>query len=98
MFMRINEGRRWYRQLESPAVYLTYDDGPNPDVTFPLLSVLEAAGAQATFFVSGHAFTSDTHTLCLREIAARGHGIGNHGLIHLRGACPRFSEMHDRIL
>ncbi|MBI2686257.1 MAG: polysaccharide deacetylase family protein [Acidobacteria bacterium] len=94
----INEDGRWYRQLERPAVYLTYDDGPNPSVTFPLLDILEGAGAAATFFVSGYAMLSDMHVRCLREIDARGHGIGNHGLVHERGCCPRFSEMHDRIL
>lgn len=94
----VNENGRWYRHLESSAVYLTYDDGPNPAVTHPLLNILEGAGAHATFFVSGHAMVSDIHTRCLREIDARGHGIGNHGLVHERSCCPRFSEMHDRIL
>jgi peptidoglycan-N-acetylglucosamine deacetylase len=59
---------------------LTFDDGPNPAVTPGLLDLLERHGARATFFLVGRhvrAFPELT-----REIAARGHVIGNHTDTH----------------
>jgi peptidoglycan-N-acetylglucosamine deacetylase len=55
---------------------LTFDDGPNPSVTPVLLNLLERHSAVATFFLMGghvRAFPALS-----REIAARGHTIGNH--------------------
>ena len=59
---------------------LTFDDGPNPAVTPGLLDLLERHGARATFFLMGshvRAFPELT-----REIAGRGHAIGNHTETH----------------
>jgi peptidoglycan/xylan/chitin deacetylase (PgdA/CDA1 family) len=58
------------------AVALTFDDGPDPEVTPRVLDMLEAHGARATFFVIGQ--RALRHPALLREIARRGHGIGNH--------------------
>lgn len=59
---------------------LTFDDGPNPSVTPALLNLLERYDARATFFLMGshvRAFPALT-----REIAERGHAIGNHTETH----------------
>jgi peptidoglycan-N-acetylglucosamine deacetylase len=59
---------------------LTFDDGPNPSVTPGLLDLLELQGARATFFLmGGHVRAFPT---LAREIAARGHAIGNHTETH----------------
>lgn len=47
-----------------------------------LLSMLERAGARATFFVLG--WVADRHPALIRRIAAAGHEIGSHGLAHVR--------------
>lgn len=65
---------------DASTVALTFDDGPNPTVTPALLDLLDAHGARATFFlIGGHvrAFPA-----LAREIAARGHAIGNHTETH----------------
>lgn len=59
-----------------PALALTFDDGPNPEVTPRLLDLFEEYSVRATFFLIGR-FVRQCPEL-VREIAARGHAIGNH--------------------
>lgn len=61
----------------SPAIYLTYDDGPNPVATPALLDVLESHGATATFFVIPNHVTPETGPIVARTIAA-GHAVAMH--------------------
>ncbi len=61
-------------------VYLTYDDGPDPEVTPKLLSLLDAAQARATFFVL-HSEEPWWKGL-LRDIAVAGHTVALHGMTH----------------
>jgi len=60
-------------------VWLTIDDGPSDD-TLALLELLDAHGAKATFFLVGERAAARPDLV--REIAARGHGIGNHSHGH----------------
>jgi len=65
---------------DASTVALTFDDGPNPAATPALLNLLDAHGVRATFFLIGshvRAFPA-----LAREIAARGHAIGNHTETH----------------
>lgn len=77
---------RWWgpQQLEfAPAektVWLTLDDGPDPEDTPALLDALDAHGAKATFFVIGA--KAARHPELVRAIAARGHAVGNHTMTH----------------
>jgi peptidoglycan/xylan/chitin deacetylase (PgdA/CDA1 family) len=59
---------------------LTFDDGPDPLSTRAILDALEAGDHRGTFFVIGaHAVA---HRDLLENIAARGHGLGNHSYRH----------------
>jgi peptidoglycan/xylan/chitin deacetylase (PgdA/CDA1 family) len=64
------------RTKSGGSIALTFDDGPNPSITPALLDLLERHSAHATFFVIGR-FARACPDL-IREIAARGHAIGNH--------------------
>lgn len=64
-------------------VYLTFDDGPIPEVTPWVLEQLAGAGAKATFFCIGH--NAATHTSILDRIRAEGHSVGNHTWDHVNG-------------
>jgi peptidoglycan/xylan/chitin deacetylase (PgdA/CDA1 family) len=61
-------------------IALTFDDGPNPAGTPQLLDLLDRHSARATFFVIGR-FVRECPEL-VREIAARGHALGNHTDTH----------------
>ena len=65
------------RDPKSPAVYLTYDDGPNPTATPDLLDVLRENGARATFFVIDAHVTEETAPI-VRRMFDEGHGVALH--------------------
>ncbi len=68
------------RTGDAATLALTFDDGPNPAITPGLLALLERYDAKATFFLIGgrvRAFPG-----LAREIAERGHAIGNHTETH----------------
>ena len=60
-----------------PTLYLTFDDGPNPAWTPPLLDELQRQGVRATFFLIDEHITAETEAI-VRRIAADGHAIGLH--------------------
>jgi peptidoglycan/xylan/chitin deacetylase (PgdA/CDA1 family) len=62
------------------GVALTFDDGPDPDVIFLLLNLLQRYEAPATFFVIGK--KAEGNPELIREILLRGHAIGNHSYRH----------------
>lgn len=65
-------------------VWLTFDDGPIPEVTPWVLDVLDRYGLKATFFMVGQ--NVERHPELLEEVLRRGHTVGNHTLHHIQGA------------
>lgn len=61
-------------------VALTFDDGPDPEVTPAVLDLLEAAGVRATFFCVGRRAEANRELLAMMR--ARGHGVENHTFSH----------------
>jgi peptidoglycan/xylan/chitin deacetylase (PgdA/CDA1 family) len=72
------------------AVALTFDDGPDPDVTPLLLDLLRRRAARATFFCIGERVRR--HPALARRIVEEGHAIGNHGDRH--GIAATFAFRH----
>jgi peptidoglycan/xylan/chitin deacetylase (PgdA/CDA1 family) len=68
------------RKTDRTAVALTFDDGPDPDVTPRLLDLLRRHDVRATFFVIGK--RAERHPELIREILAQGHTLGNHSYDH----------------
>lgn len=62
------------------VVALSYDDGPEPATTLPLLEVLKKYNAKASFFCIGH--KADQFPEIVRKIIDEGHEIGNHSYGH----------------
>ena len=73
----------WEIKTSSKDVYLTFDDGPDPEVTPWVLDQLKANNAKATFFCVGE--NVDKHPDVYRRILAEGHAVGNHTYNHLNG-------------
>ena len=62
------------------AVSITFDDGPDPFTTEPLLALLEQHGVKATFFVVGKKAAAHPHLI--KKILKAGHLLGNHSYSH----------------
>ena len=74
---------RWVRTVgprRSKTLYLTFDDGPDPAHTPPLLDLLARHGVQATFFLVGALV--EAHPDVARRIVREGHVLGNHSHTH----------------
>lgn len=71
---------RWCVETQRRAIALTFDDGPDPEITPVVLDALGRHDARATFFVVGALAAS--HPGIVREVAARGHEVGNHTWSH----------------
>lgn len=65
------------------VVYLTFDDGPVPEVTPWVLDMLDKYGIKATFFMVGDNVRK--HPELFEEVKRRGHSYGNHTMHHLQG-------------
>lgn len=65
------------------SVYLTFDDGPIPDITPWVLDLLDKYDIKATFFLVGDNIRK--HPDEFRMIVERGHRVGNHTYNHIRG-------------
>ena len=67
---------------ERGEIALTFDDGPDAEVTPRVLDLLDESGAQATFFCVGA--RARAYPQVVREIASRGHAVENHAFGHSR--------------
>jgi peptidoglycan/xylan/chitin deacetylase (PgdA/CDA1 family) len=65
------------------AVYLTFDDGPIPEVTPKVLEILDRYGVKATFFMVGE--NIDKHPEVFEQVVKAGHSFGNHTYNHMKG-------------
>lgn len=65
------------------AVYLTFDDGPIPEVTPKVLEILDRYQVKATFFMVGENIVK--HSDVYAQVLAAGHKVANHTYNHLKG-------------
>lgn len=70
----------WRGARTSRAVALTFDDGPDPNFTQPVLDLLKRFDARATFFLVGERVQE--HPDLVRQIIAAGHEVGSHSYRH----------------
>jgi len=68
---------------QPPAVYITFDDGPNPVTTAYILDQLALYNAKATFFCIGKNVV--LHPSLYKDITDKGHRIANHTHNHMNG-------------
>lgn len=80
--------------LAGAHIALTFDDGPDPETTGPLLKLLDRYGIKAAFFVTGK--NAEKHGELIRAILDRGHEIGNHSYRHDPFLMLRRAETIDR--
>lgn len=73
----------WRMDPKEKAVYLTFDDGPIPEITPWVLDLLDTYNIKATFFMVGDNIRKHPETF--QMVVERGHRIGNHTFNHIRG-------------
>ena len=73
----------WRMDKHVKAVYLTFDDGPIPEITPWVLDLLDKYNIKATFFLVGDNVRK--HPEEFKMIVDRGHRLGNHTFNHIRG-------------
>jgi peptidoglycan/xylan/chitin deacetylase (PgdA/CDA1 family) len=73
----------WNIPNDEQKVFLTFDDGPTPEITEWVLEQLKLHNAQATFFCIGN--NIEKYPEIFQKTIAEGHAIGNHTFDHLNG-------------
>ncbi|WP_158962266.1 polysaccharide deacetylase family protein [Myroides fluvii] len=73
----------WHKPKQDKVIYLTFDDGPIPEVTEWVLDMLRQHQVKATFFCIGDNISK--HPVIFQRILAEQHQIGNHTFHHLKG-------------
>ncbi|MDO7173409.1 polysaccharide deacetylase family protein [Mariniflexile sp. AS56] len=73
----------WDIATNDNVIYLTFDDGPTPEITTWTLDTLKAFNAKATFFCIGN--NIEKHPEIFQHILDEGHAIGNHTNNHIKG-------------
>lgn len=73
----------WDIPNKEKKIYLTFDDGPTPEITEWVLAELEKHNAKATFFCIGKNIAA--HPEIFYKVIEKGHYIGNHTYNHLNG-------------
>jgi peptidoglycan/xylan/chitin deacetylase (PgdA/CDA1 family) len=76
-------GFLWKMEGNKKEIYLTFDDGPIPEVTPWVLETLKAYNAKGTFFCVGDNIRK--HPAIYDQVIQEGHTVGNHTLNHLSG-------------
>ena len=73
----------WRVKTDKKVIYLTFDDGPIPEITEFVLETLENYKAKATFFCIGN--NIEKYSNIFQQVANQGHTVGNHTYNHLKG-------------
>ena len=88
-------GVLWQVSTREKVVYLTFDDGPIPELTREILEILDQYNAKATFFCVGENVRK--HPSLFREIMQKGHAVGNHTNFHVKGTRGGFNRYMEDI-
>jgi peptidoglycan/xylan/chitin deacetylase (PgdA/CDA1 family) len=85
----------WRMDKNQPIIYLTFDDGPIPELTPWVLDILKEHSIKATFFCVGENISK--HPALFSRIRQEGHQAGNHTYNHLKGWKTSEKEYFDNI-
>ncbi|WP_373941478.1 polysaccharide deacetylase family protein [Polaribacter sejongensis] len=81
--MRFFSTYTWRFLSDKKEIFLTFDDGPTPEITEFVLTELKKYNAKATFFCIGK--NIQNHPEIFSKLITDGHSIGNHTQNHLKG-------------
>jgi peptidoglycan/xylan/chitin deacetylase (PgdA/CDA1 family) len=96
LIKRIFSNYVWDIPTVEKKVYLTFDDGPTPEITAWVLNQLKAFDAKATFFCIGDNIRK--YPEIFNSITLNGHTIGNHTFNHYNGWKTKTPEYIENVL
>lgn len=73
----------WEVNTSDKVLYLTFDDGPDPEETPFVMEQLSKYGAKGTFFCIGRNVLERPHLY--EALLSEGHAVGNHSFSHIDG-------------
>lgn len=85
----------WEVDTDSKEIFLTFDDGPHPEITPQVLDILEEYNVKATFFCVGENVKKYPKTYA--SLVEKGHRTGNHCYNHLNGWKTNNKDYFDNI-
>jgi peptidoglycan/xylan/chitin deacetylase (PgdA/CDA1 family) len=86
----------YHKTGASKIVYLTFDDGPTPEITEWVLKQLDLYQAKATFFCIGKNILE--HKDIVHQVFLKGHKIANHSFNHLKGWGTKSKDYLNNVL
>lgn len=95
LLRRFYQNSIWRMDKNQPVIYLTFDDGPIPELTTWVLDVLKEYQVKATFFCVGENITRNPGIFS--RITGEGHQVGNHTYNHLKGWKVKEKEYLDNV-
>ena len=95
LIKRIFSNYVWDIPTAEKKVYLTFDDGPTPEITAWVLNQLKAFDAKATFFCIGE--NIQKYPEIFNSILLNGHNIGNHTFNHYNGWKTKTPEYIENV-
>ncbi len=95
IIQRLFANYTWSFPTKKKEIFLTFDDGPTPEVTEFVLDELKKYDAKATFFCIGKNVKCHHHIY--ERICEEGHTVGNHTFNHLNGFFTKNSEYIENI-
>ena len=95
LMRKVYSSALWRVPTQEKKIFLTFDDGPIPEITPLVLSTLKQFNAKATFFCVGA--NIEKHPEVFRQIISEGHSIGNHTHNHLNGWKTNTKEYLENI-
>ena len=94
--MRFFSTYTWRFLSDKKEIFLTFDDGPTPEITDFILAELKKYNAKATFFCIGK--NVQNHPEIFGKIITDGHTVGNHTQNHLKGWNTDTDSYIDNVL
>lgn len=93
---RLFSNQIWDIPNTENKIYLTFDDGPTPEVTEWVLGILKENSIKATFFCIGN--NIEKHPEIFQKAVQEGHRIGNHTYNHLKGWKTPIKDYLDNVV
>jgi len=85
----------WQMPEDEKKLYLTFDDGPHPEITPQVLEILDQFSAKASFFCVGDNVRKFPETYA--SLIENGHAVGNHSMNHLNGWKTNLNTYYDNV-